>query len=116
MILRVFKILEFLRILRRDRERYDEFARGGALGDSDRPWPPIDQAPRGPSEIELHEHGDVVPPRPPMKPYASCPRCGSVHVWRYESRRVERSQPTALRCVKCSHVFALSPDDSTKLT
>lgn len=37
MILRVFRILSFLRILREERDRYRDLARGGATGESDLP-------------------------------------------------------------------------------
>lgn len=69
MILRVFRALEFLRILREERDRYRDFARGGALGDSDTSWPSVANAPPGPSDLKLHERGgSVLPERPPMEP------------------------------------------------
>lgn len=60
MILRVFRILSFLRILREERDRYRDLARDGALSDSDMTWPSIDEAP-GCARGEHRAAGESMP-------------------------------------------------------
>lgn len=79
-----------------------ELTRGGAIGDSDRPWPPLDET-RAPLRIDTHER--TATPRPVLAPLGTCPRCGSIRVWRYGADRIDPTRTSVLRCARCSHVF-----------
>lgn len=84
MILRALRILECLRILREERDRYRDIVSGGALGDSDMPWPSIEPATETkPYDVETHERGGAgLPPRSAQTDATGAvERChGSVHI------------------------------------